>query len=88
MNGMNAISVETVVGLLSEYCEHDGDILPDTELLESGMLDSLAFIELLNALEDMGCTVQPTRYPRSAFSTPRSIADICARAGISENDPA
>ena len=82
---MNAISVETVIGLLSEYCEHDGEILPDTELLDSGMLDSLAFIELLNALEDMGITIQPTRYPRSAFSTPRNIAGICALNGISED---
>lgn len=71
------ITTETIIELLSEYCEHDGEILPDTELLESGMLDSLAFIELLNALEDMGVTVQPTQLPRSAFATPASIAQIC-----------
>lgn len=74
---MNDISVETVIGLLSEFCEHDGEIKPDTELLESGLLDSLAFIELLNALEDMGCGIQPTRYPRERFSTPESIAEMC-----------
>lgn len=74
---MNEITVDLIVGLLNEYCEHDEEITPDTDLLESGMLDSLAFIELLNALEDMGVQVYPTRHPRSAFSTPRTICALC-----------
>lgn len=75
MNGK--ITVQDIVGLLSDFCEHDSEIEPDTELLESGLLDSLAFIELLNALEDMGCEIQPTQYPRVMFSTPASIAEMC-----------
>lgn len=74
---MNEISVDTIIGLLSEFCEHDEEIRPDTELLDSGILDSLAFIELLNALEDMDCPVQPTQHPRECFSTPESIAELC-----------
>ncbi len=74
---MNEITVDIIVGLLSEFCEHDAEILPDTELLDSGILDSLAFIELLNALEDMGCPVQPTQHPRECFSTPEKIAGLC-----------
>lgn len=77
---MNKITIGTVISLLSEFCEHDEPITPDTELLESGLLDSLAFIELLNALEDMGAEIQPTQYPRSAFSTPRSIFEMCEKA--------
>lgn len=71
------ITVDTIISLLSEFCEHDEDIAPDTELLDSGILDSLGFIELLNALEDMGCPVQPTQFPRERFSTPLEIAGIC-----------
>lgn len=77
---MEDITTETIVSLLSEFCEHDEPITPDTELLESGLLDSLAFIELLNALENMGAEIQPTQYPRSAFSTPMSIFEICRSA--------
>lgn len=75
MNG--EVTVEEIVSLLSEFCEHDREIMPDTELLESGLLDSLAFIELLNALEDRGCDIQPTRQPRERFATPESIAIMC-----------
>ena len=74
------ITVNTIIELLSEFCEHDGDITPRTELLDSGILDSLGFIELLNALEDMGCSIQPTQYPRDCFSTPLAIAGICKAA--------
>ncbi len=71
------ITVEQVIGLLEEFCEHDEPIKPGTELLDSGLLDSMAFIELLNALEDLGCEVQPTRCPPGSFSTPESIAELC-----------
>lgn len=71
------ITAETICGLLNEFCEHDQPILPETELLDSGLLDSLAFIELLNALEDMGCALQPTRIPRGRFSSPADIAELC-----------
>ncbi len=74
------ITTETITSLLEQFTDHDSPILPDTELLDSGLLDSLAFIELLNALEDMGCPIQPTRIPRERFSTPESIAELCAEA--------
>lgn len=80
---------EIVCGLLNEFCEHDAPILPKTELLESGLLDSLAFIELLNALEDMGCTLQPTRIPQERFACAAGIAELCREeqhlAGFSQD---
>lgn len=79
------ITVDTIIDLLSEFCEHDGDIKPQTELLDSGILDSLGFIELLNALEDMGCPVQPTEFPRERFSTPLEIAGICNYPNVKTN---
>lgn len=71
--------MQTIIELLSEFCEHDGRICPETELLDSGLLDSLAFIELLNTLEDMGCSIQPTQHSRECFSTPEKIAELCRK---------
>lgn len=76
------ITVDTIISLLSEFCEHDSEITPETELLDSGILDSLGFIELLNALEDMGCSIQPTQFPWESFSTPLAIAGICNFADV------
>lgn len=82
------LTPEAVCGFLNEFCEHDRPILPETELLESGLLDSLAFIELLNALEDIGFTLQTTRIPRERFACAASIAELCredqALAGFSQ----
>lgn len=67
-----------ITGLLRELCESGRKIQPDTELLESGLLDSYAFLQLLTALEDNGYDIQPTRHPKECFSSARSIAAICA----------
>lgn len=74
------IDVRKILDLLSECCEFDGELAPDTELLDSGILDSLGFIELLNALEDMGAEINPARVPRDCFSTPQKIAELCESA--------
>lgn len=48
---------------------------PDAELLDSGILDSLALITLLTALEDeLGVELQPTQLGREVWRTPGSIA--------------
>lgn len=72
-----ALTIDTIVSLLNEFCDTDSPIIADTELLESGLLDSLAFIELLSALEDMGFDIQPTRYPKSNFATAETIYNMC-----------
>lgn len=71
------ITIERIISLLSEFCDCDSAISEDTELLESGLLDSLAFIQLLSALEDIGYDIQPTQYPRTKFATPQSIFEMC-----------
>lgn len=76
-----------IAQLLCEFCE-DAVILPDTELDESGLLDSLAFMQLLSALEDEGYCIQPTQYEKSRFSTARKIADICAELQADDYPPA
>ena len=44
-----------------------------TDLLAEELLDSLAFIELLEGLEDLGIILQPTRIPKDRFRTVDSI---------------
>lgn len=62
--------------LLFELTEDERVFDPDYDLIESGALDSLAFIELFSRLEDEGIELQPTRIDRSELCTPASIARL------------
>lgn len=47
---------------------------PETDLLKTGLLDSLAMIELLEGIEDVfGVTLEPTQIPREAWKNAQSI---------------
>ncbi|MBQ6267232.1 MAG: hypothetical protein IK080_03595 [Clostridia bacterium] len=65
--------------LLCDACGLEAPPAPDEELLESGLLDSLALIELLAALEDAGWQIHPTRVERSCFASVRSICALLNR---------
>ena len=62
--------------LLYEICEDESVFNPDCELLESGILDSFAFIELFSRLEDLDIFVQPTRINKDRLKTPKSIEKL------------
>ena len=62
--------------LLFELTEDERVFDPDYDLIESGALDSLAFIELFSRLEDEGIELQPTRIDRSELRPPASIARL------------
>ncbi len=62
--------------LLYELCEDKNVYDPDCELIESGLLDSFAFIELFSRLEDFGINLQPTRIDRKKLKTPRLIEEL------------
>lgn len=59
----------------------------DTELLDSGLLDSLGVIELLMLIEqEFGITVAPDDLELENFRTITAIAELVrARAGASPN---
>lgn len=65
-----------VSDLLYELCEDKNVYDPDCELIESGLLDSFAFIELFSRLEDFGINLQPTRIDRKKLKTPRLIEEL------------
>ena len=59
--------------LLYEIIGNEAVLQPDCELLESGLLDSLALMELAERREDEGITLHLTRIDRTRLKTPRSI---------------
>ncbi len=62
--------------ILYEICEDENVYNSDFDLIESGLLDSLAMIELFTKLEDEGVEIQPTRIDRKKLRTPRGIEEI------------
>ena len=64
---------DSVRALLVQACGTQRVLQPGADLLEEELLDSLAFIELLEGLEDLGITLQPTRIPNDRFRTVDSI---------------
>lgn len=74
-----------VSDLLFEICEDEDVYNSDCELLESGILDSYAFIELFSRLEDYGINIQPTRINRDLLKTPKSIEMLIKNFGDEKN---
>lgn len=67
-----------VPALLYEICEDEAVYEPDIDLLDSGLLDSYAFIELFTVLEDYGVFLQPTRIDRNLLRTVKGIEKLIA----------
>ncbi len=65
-----------VTKILYKICEDESVYDLDFDLIESGLLDSLAFIELFAILEDNGVLLQPTRIDRNLLRTPRGIQKL------------
>ena len=64
--------------ILYEICEDDAVLDPDCELIESGILDSLAFIELITELEDtFNIEIQPTQIPSDTWRSIDGIVKLC-----------
>ncbi len=53
-----------VKGILIDICDDERAGDSNIDLIDSGLLDSYAFIELFSRLEDLGIEVQPTRINR------------------------
>ena len=53
-----------------------GEITPETELFEEGLLDSFGLVELLVRLEQFGKTLDVAELTREEISTPAKIAAL------------
>lgn len=62
--------------LIYEICEDEKVYEPNIDLIESGLLDSYAFIELFTELEDYGIVIQPTRIGRNKLRTIDGIKEL------------
>ena len=66
--------------LLYELCEDERVFDPEIDLIESGLMDSFAMIELFTALEDEGIELQPTRIDRNLLRSVKGIETTIAAA--------
>ena len=65
---------ERILEILEEICEDE--VLyedKDINLKEEGLMDSLAFVELLVRLEEFGIEVAPTEVTYEEIDTPNKI---------------
>ena len=68
---------EKIIEILNEITGADaGEILPDTELFEEGILDSFGLVQLVVALEAEGYTLDVAELDRSQLSTPAKMAQL------------
>lgn len=58
-----------VYDILYSICEDEHVYDKDFDLIESGLLDSFAFIELFAILEDKGIVIYPTRIDKKSLRT-------------------
>jgi aryl carrier-like protein len=65
---------------LLELCEDERVCEPGIDLIESGLLDSYAMIELFSRLEEEGIPLQPTRIDRNLLRTPEGIRRLIDEA--------
>ena len=65
-----------VSDILYEITENRAVYDANTDLIESGILDSYTLIELFAALEDHGVFLQPTRIDRALLRTVRGIEEL------------
>ncbi|MBR2810261.1 MAG: hypothetical protein IKD69_02670 [Solobacterium sp.] len=68
--------MKKIADLLYEVTEDERVYDPDCELIESGILDSLALILLIDRLEDEGIELIITRIDRNMLKTPATLAKL------------
>lgn len=62
--------------ILYEICEDESVFDENTDLIESGILDSYGIMELFSALEDEGADIQITRIDRNLLRTVSGIEKL------------
>lgn len=74
--------IDTIIEILNDICGADeGEITPDTELFDEGILDSFGLVQLLVELENrMNVKLDPAALERAQLSTPAKVAALAASA--------
>ena len=66
--------------LLYALCEDERVFDPDIDLIESGLMDSFAMIELFSTLEEEGIELQPTQIDRNLLRSVKGIETLIVSA--------
>ncbi|MCQ2610961.1 MAG: phosphopantetheine-binding protein [Treponema sp.] len=74
------MTIEELYGIL-EKVTGNPQVRNNIDLIEHNILDSLAFIELLNELEDRGIVIHPTQVDIKNFSTAEQILNMISKSG-------
>ncbi len=68
---------EKIIACLNDITGADeGEITPDTELFDEGILDSFGLVELLVQLEQYGAKLDVANLSREEISTPAKLAAL------------
>ena len=67
---------EMIRNLLVRVCGTEDALDESIDLIDSRILDSLAFIELLTELDFEGISIQPTQVDRNRFRSVNSIIEL------------
>ena len=68
---------EKIIACLNDITGADeGEITPDTELFDEGILDSFGLVELLVQLEQYGAKLDVANLSREEISTPTKLAAL------------
>ena len=70
---------QKVCRILVDACGSEEVLQQGIDLLDSGRLDSLGLISLLDGLEDIGIVIQPTQVDRNEFRTLEGIFNLCKK---------
>lgn len=73
-----------IANLLYEICEDERVFEPGIDLVEAGLMDSYAMIELFSILEENGIELQPTRIDRKLLHTVKGIETLVSTANNCE----
>ena len=65
-----------IYDILYSICEDEHVYDKDYDLIENGIMDSYAFIELFSILEDNGIVIYPTRIDKDALRTSGKIEKL------------
>ena len=69
-----------VAQILYELTNDENVLNPEYDLIESNILDSYNFIELLSILEDNGIILHPTRIDKELLRTTKGIQKLVDEA--------
>ncbi len=77
-------TLQALLNLLADACGEQCILQhPEIDLLETGLLDSLGMIELLEGIEDaFGVTLEPTRIEREQWRNAESILRLIEQSSL------